>query len=75
MDTVTPFDGTNADAANGFGFVSPTAEDLYFATWIAMLNYRDGRLWKHLQHNAMSADHSWERSAGQYVSVYEQARS
>jgi starch synthase len=74
-DTVIPFDGTNKDVATGFGFVSAVPEELYFATWIGMLNYKDSRLWKTLQANAMAADFSWERSARAYVSVYESARA
>src|SRR5437879_10826150 len=38
VDTVIPFDGTNIEEANGFGFVSPAPGDLFTATWIGMLN-------------------------------------
>ncbi|MEO8033935.1 MAG: glycogen/starch synthase [Acidobacteriota bacterium] len=75
VDTVKPFDGTNRDSGNGFGFVSAGSEELYFATWIGMLNYKDSRLWKELQRNAMAADFSWKRSAREYVKVYEGNRS
>ncbi|HXI12522.1 MAG TPA: glycogen synthase GlgA [Thermoanaerobaculia bacterium] len=69
-DTVTPFDGTNHDHANGFGFYSTNAQDLYLSTWIAMLNYRDSRLWKRLQQRGMGTDFSWEASALEYEKVY-----
>jgi starch synthase len=72
-DTVIPFDGTNKDVANGFGFLSTNPRDLYNATWIGMLNYRDSRAWKALQTNGMEADFSWERSAREYVATYERA--
>jgi starch synthase len=72
-DTVTPFDGTNADVADGFGFTAPTTDDLYFATWNGMLNYKDTKLWKTLQRNGMSRDHSWRKSAEEYEEVYRRA--
>jgi starch synthase len=71
VDTVIPFDGTNRETASGFGFMAPGPEELYFATWVGMLNYKDSRLWKQLQHNGMAADFSWERSAREYVHVYQ----
>jgi starch synthase len=69
-DTVIPFDGTNGDEANGFGFVAAHPLELYMATWLAMLNYKDGNVWKGLQRNGMAADFSWDRSAQQYDHVY-----
>jgi starch synthase len=72
-DTVIPFDGTNVDAANGFGYLSTSPRDLYAATWLAMLNYREPKTWKQLQDNGMAADHSWERSAREYEHVYARA--
>jgi starch synthase len=74
-DTVVPFDGANLDDANGFGFGGVSPRDAYAATWVAMLNYREPKTWKRLQVNGMSADFSWERSAREYVRVYERARA
>ena len=68
-----PFDGSNIDVANGFGFGSQSPNDLFAATWIAMLNYKDAKIWKALQDNGMSIDFSWERSARQYEQVYQHA--
>jgi starch synthase len=72
-DTVIPFDGTNRAEANGFGFASIDPADLYLATWIGMLNFKDSRVWKTLQANGMAEDFSWERSARMYEEVYERA--
>jgi starch synthase len=72
-DTVIPYDGTNAEAANGFGFTAPSSEELYFSTWIGMLNFKDAKLWKQLQRNGMAADFSWTRSARHYEEVYARA--
>jgi starch synthase len=72
-DTVVPFDGTNVDEANGFGFGAAHPLDLYLAAWVAMLNFKDASAWKALQANGMSVDFSWERSARDYQRVYELA--
>lgn len=73
-DTIDSFDGTNPDHATGFGFRVMTPQELYTATWIAMLNYHDTRLWKTLQARGMAIDFSWERSAAEYETVYRRAR-
>ncbi len=73
VDTVTPFDGTNPDVATGFAFVTPSAADLYVATWLAMLNFKDSRVWRSLQDNGMREDFSWDRSAHEYEQVYHRA--
>ena len=72
-DTVIPFDGTNLDAANGFGFAAADSTDLYLALWVALLNFKDRSVWKSLQANGMSADFSWGRSAQAYDRLYEMA--
>lgn len=73
VDTVIPYDGANESDANGFGFVTPSADDLQLASWIGILNYREGRIWRDLQANAMRADFSWSRSALEYERVFERA--
>jgi len=74
-DTVVPFDGTNLDHANGFGFAQPSASAFYAATWIGALNFRESKTWRELQRNGMYADFSWERSADEYDRVYRRAMS
>ena len=73
VDTVIPFDATNTDEANGFGFVTPSPEDLFATTWLGILNYRESRTWRQLQANGMAADFSWDRSAGEYDRLYRRA--
>ena len=73
VDTVIPFDATNAESANGFGFVTPSAPALFATSWLGILNYRDSRIWKHLQANGMADDFSWDRSAGDYDRLYRRA--
>jgi starch synthase len=74
-DTVIPYDGTNRDEADGFGFRHVSPDDLYFATWAGMLTQKDGRTWKVLQDNGMEHDFSWSRSALEYEDVYRRAIS
>jgi starch synthase len=69
-DTVISFDGTNLDVANGFGFLTQSPVELYFATWLAMLNYKDAAVWNTLRGNGMAADFSWDRSAQEYDFIY-----
>lgn len=73
VDTVIPFDGTNLDSANGFGFLGTDPLDLYLAMWLGVLNYREKDTWKSLQQNGMATDFSWERSARIYDEVYRRA--
>jgi starch synthase len=73
VDTVIPYDGTNLQTANGFGFIAAHPLELYLATWLAILNFKDGAAWKQLQANGMDADFSWDRSAALYDEVYRKA--
>ena len=72
-DTVIPFDGTNLDVANGFGFMGADPLDLHLATWLGVLNHREKDTWKSLQKNGMRSDFSWDRSARMYDDVYRRA--
>ena len=72
-DTVIPYDGTNQDVANGFGFIRPESSELFFATWTGILNYRHTAAWLALQQNGMRADFSWTKSARQYEEIYRRA--
>jgi starch synthase len=72
-DTVIAFDGCNLDGANGFDFVEPRPQDLYYTTRIASLTYRQQTHWPALMRNGMLADFSWETSAGAYEDVYRDA--
>jgi starch synthase len=72
-DTVTPYDGTNADIATGFGFQSPDAHSLHRELWLASLMFKNRILWRKLQRNGMARDFSWDASARQYERVYERA--
>ena len=71
-DTVTPynrFDGTGT----GFSFANINAHELLFTTKTACSLYRDDRpSWDGLVENAMNGDYTWDRSARDYLALYEQ---
>jgi starch synthase len=64
---------TVKDGQDGFLFEECTAQDFLSATEKAMEAYKNSEQWQSLQQNAMSADHSWHKSAEEYTLVYEQA--
>ncbi|HYP27947.1 MAG TPA: glycogen synthase GlgA [Blastocatellia bacterium] len=69
-DTIENFDriwGTG----NGFKFYEYDAGRLLEKVYEALLVYDDRELWRKVMLNGMSADHSWESSAGRYIQVYE----
>ena len=75
QDTVTQFDGSNFDRANGFGFYPIDSWHLFMTTWVAMHSRREDSTWKALQRNGMRADFSWDRSARAYEFIYRRALS
>lgn len=60
------------DTGNGFVFHHATANDLHDAIKRALNCYQQPDKWKKLQQNAMKQDFSWEKSAKEYESIYEQ---
>ncbi len=64
-----------ADPARGSGFVMSSADAAGFldALQRAMQAWRQPAQWRRIQANGMARDFGWERSAAQYVRVYEQA--
>jgi len=56
---------------NGFVFHEPTAEALLEGVGRALAAYANPRRWRAIQAAGMRADHSWHRSAREYVKIYE----
>lgn len=71
-DTVAPFDPVTRQGT-GFVFAEPTSEALLGAVRAAVAVFADKAAWRQLQRNAMTQDFSWERSAQQYIEVYQRA--
>ncbi len=68
-DTVIPF-LEDADSATGFSFLEYHAEALLESIDVALSAWRNQRLWRRLQRNAMKQDFSWEHSARLYEELF-----
>jgi starch synthase len=73
-DTVEPFDPPSGQGT-GFKFREYSSQALLDCLVSALTAYGDREAWRRLQLNAMSRDFSWERSAEQYVHLYESLQS
>jgi starch synthase len=71
-DTVDAFDPV-AKTGNGFKFDAPTADALQACLADMLRVWETPAAWRVLQKNGMKADHSWDRSAREYVKVYRAA--
>jgi starch synthase len=68
-DTVIPYnkyDGTG----NGFGFKNYRFDELLEITRYALEIYKDKDSWNKIIKQAMTSDNSWEKSASQYIRIY-----
>jgi starch synthase len=59
--------------STGFVFADYTKEALLEALERALAAFADRRRWAALQKAGMKQDHSWDRSAREYVTIYERA--
>lgn len=76
-DTVVDADPHNLDqqTANGFVFDNFEAEQLNTAVRRAVLTWlHDRQRWQQLVNTGMQTDWSWQRSANQYVRLYQRAK-
>ena len=75
-DTVINADFTDSSAtpdnknANGFVIDTPNTKNLIDAIHRALSIYANKKQWLQLQHNAMSSDFSWDKSADAYMELY-----
>ncbi|MBD3379463.1 MAG: glycogen synthase GlgA [Candidatus Omnitrophica bacterium] len=60
---------------NGFKFLSAELDDFIEALERALEAFSDKSVWKSLMQKAMSADHSWQNSAEQYLALYREILS
>lgn len=56
---------------NGFTFANYNAHDMMYTIRRAVSVYKDKRRWRKLVRQTMSVDFSWERSAEEYIKLYE----
>ncbi len=69
-DTVTQV-GRTRGAGTGFLFEEYSSEAFLKAIYTALAAYEDKRLWKLIMQNAMSQDFSWNKSAQDYLELYQ----
>ncbi|HUP64922.1 MAG TPA: glycogen synthase GlgA [Thermoanaerobaculia bacterium] len=73
-DTVTPWDGSNASVATGFGFEHASSAALWQSILVSRTAWSDRRLWRRIQKNGMRKDFSWDASAAEYDRLYRSTR-
>lgn len=71
-DTVEDFI-PEKDRGTGFLFKEPSSTALLIAAIRAFVNWRHQEPWQKMQRRAMEKDFSWERSAVEYVALFEKA--
>jgi len=71
-DTVKDYDPRTGEG-NGFVFHSYDRWQLFAAVVRAVETYKHRDAWEQLQRRGMAADHSWHRSAVEYVDLYRRA--
>lgn len=69
-DTVLPYNEFTGEG-NGFAFTNYNAHEMLFKVKEAVSYYHQKDIWKQLMYQAMSADNSWEKSAQEYISLYQ----
>lgn len=71
-DTVTGFDGNNIATADGISFRDYNYEGINFAIDKAFEVYHNHKLFNKMRLNAFNCDHSWKKSANEYLSLYKE---
>jgi starch synthase len=71
-DTIEEYDPA-AGTGTGFKFADATAAGLIGAVRRALSVYGRKTVWAGIIRNGMTRDFSWDRSAGRYIKLYEDA--
>jgi starch synthase len=74
-DTVVEATPSNilSEKATGFMFESASGRALLTSLQLALQFYKDRNLWERMMRTAMAVDFSWDRSAREYINLYEKA--
>ncbi len=72
--TIQPFDPATGEGT-GFKFTEATSQALLETLRTAVAAYRQPDQWRRLIRNGMACDFSWDRSAKEYVALYQQIQS
>ena len=73
VDTVAPYNQYTGEGT-GFGFATFNAHDMMDAVRLALSVYKDKPALRNLRRGAMALDHSFEKSARQYLALYRSMR-
>ena len=60
---------------NGFTFKNYNAHDMMYTIRRALSFYKNKDVWGHLMHKALKGDYSWEKSAKDYMNMYNKTLS
>lgn len=71
-DTVIPYD-PKTDEGYGFTFTNYNAHDMLQTVENAVELYKDKKVWDKLVKRGMSLDFSWDKSAHEYIALYDKA--
>lgn len=63
--------GEDPRMGTGFKFRHYDPQSFAHAVWRALESYRSGEAWQALRQRGMAQDFSWDRSAREYIQVYE----
>ena len=69
-DTILPYNEFTGEG-NGFTFANYNAHEMLFKVQEAVRLYEQKEIWKKLMYQAMTADNSWNKSAQEYISLYQ----
>ena len=73
-DTIVAYDSVSKKG-NGFKFVDYTGEALLKSVHDAVNLYGNKDDWKSLVKNAMGYDYSWDKSANEYLKLYQKLKN
>jgi starch synthase len=73
LDTIVHEQNACAGTVNGFGFVHPNAQAMLDCLDRALSIYAQPVAWRRLQRFAMSCEFGWDRSAHDYMEIYNKA--
>ena len=68
-DTITPYNEYD-ESGNGFSFRNYSSDELFMISRYAINIFKDKNRWNKIIKSAMSSDNSWEKSAKEYMRVY-----
>ncbi len=69
-DTIIPYNGSNIDIADGYGFDNYSKDEINYQAHTTYNNYQNKQLHNQMVKNAMKKDNSWKKSMKEYLNLY-----